>query len=379
MILAHPLWSAAFRPFFLLGGVLAPLMLLYSFPGLHGDRFLWHGHEMLFGLAGGICTGFILTALPSWGGAPAISRPRLALLFGVWLLGRLLAFAAGWLPPLVVALGDLALFPLLAAFTLPDASRMRQKGFLALAPILLALFLGNALFHFGLMRESDTIARHGLHLGLAGNIGLFGLVWGFLAPTFTRTALQERGQDHRLGAPVWLEWASHLSLLAFLLSGLLLPDGVAAGMIALAAALIHLARFLCWKFWRIVHIPIVSFLQLAYLWLVAVFALRAGADLWGWPPGLWIHAFTTGGLGMMMVAMLTRVSQRHTGRPFRTGAPYLLMGVLVTSGAGLRLAAVVSEQPQNLLILAAILWGSVFPIFLLQSGSFLTSPSLPKE
>lgn len=378
MTLAHPLWSAAFRPFFLLGGVLAPLLLFHTFPELHGNRFLWHGHEMLFGLAGGICTGFILTALPSWGGTPAISPARLALLVCVWFSGRVLAFAAGWLPPLVVALGDLALFPLLAAFTLPGVTKLKQKGFLALAPILLALFLGNALFHLGLMQDSEAAARQGLHLGLAGNVGLFGLVWGFLAPTFTRTALQERGQDDRLGAPVWLEWASHLSLLAFLLSGLLLAGSFTAGIIALAAALIHFARWMFWKFWRIAHIPIVSFLHLAYLWLVAVFALRAGADLWGWPPALWIHAFTTGGLGTMMVAMLTRVSQRHTGRPFRTGAPYLLMGLLVTAGAVLRLAAVVSDQPQNLLILAAILWGSVFLIFLLQSGLFLIRPSLPK-
>jgi uncharacterized protein involved in response to NO len=379
MNFGHPVWSAGFRPFFLLGALFAPLLLYETFPGAGVGRVLWHGHEMLFGLAGGICTGFILTALPSWAGTTPISAPRLALLTGVWLLGRAASASWGILPPLPLALIDLALFPLLAAFTLPDVARVKQKGFLALAPILLALFLGNGLFHFGMAEANWEMARQGLYLGLAGNVGLFGLVWGHLTPTFTRTALEETGGDARLGAPPWLEWSAHVTLLAFIATGLLAPRTPLAGYAALAAALIHLGRLSTWKVWRVADQPIVYLLHLAYLWLVAAFAIRAGGDLLGWPPTLWVHAFTTGGLGTMMVAMLTRVSQRHTGRPFVTGPAYALMGFLVTAGALLRLKAGMADDPKSWLIASAILWGLAFPIFLIQSGGYLYRSSLPKK
>jgi uncharacterized protein involved in response to NO len=375
----HPIWSAGFRPFFLLGAIFAPILLYETFPGAEVGRFLWHGHEMLFGLAGGICTGFILTALPSWAGTKPVSPQRLALLAAIWLLGRAASAGAGLLPSPILALPDLALFPLLALFTLPDVARLSQKSYLALAPILLALFLGNCLFHLGMAQENWELARQGLYLGLAGNVGLFGLVWGFLTPTFTRTALEEMGRDARLGAPAWLEWSAHLSLLAFLATGLLAPRSPLAGYTALAAALIHFARLTTWKVWRVGDLPIVYLLHLAYLWLAASFAIRAGSDLLGWPPTLWVHAFTTGGLGAMMVAMLTRVSQRHTGRPFQTGPAYLLMALLVTAGALLRLKAGLADEPRQWLIAAAVLWGSAFLIFLARSGAYLIRPSLPKK
>ena len=99
-----PLWCSAFRPFYLLGasyGVLFMLAWLGAYaelwpallPGMP-LRF-WHGHEIVFGFAGAIITGIVLTALPTWTGTEEIKDGRLALLVALWLAGRI----AVWLAP----------------------------------------------------------------------------------------------------------------------------------------------------------------------------------------------------------------------------------------------------------------------------------------
>lgn len=101
-LFATPLWSAGFRPFYLLGtayGLLLMLSWLAAFAGLWAPAYplrLWHAHEMIFGFAGAIVSGFVLTALPSWAGTREIRGGALALLTAAWLAGRIaLWLAAG--------------------------------------------------------------------------------------------------------------------------------------------------------------------------------------------------------------------------------------------------------------------------------------------
>jgi uncharacterized protein involved in response to NO len=60
------------------------------------------------------------------------------------------------------------------------------------------------------------------------------------------------------------------------------------------------------------------------------------------PEAAWLHAFTVGSLGLMMLGLMTRVSQRHTGRPLfmpramqvACGAMFLAAVLRVTAGVG---------------------------------------------
>ena len=56
---------------------------------------VWHAHEMLFGYAAAAIAGFLLTAIPNWTGRLPVRGVRLALLVGLWAVGRLaVAFSA---------------------------------------------------------------------------------------------------------------------------------------------------------------------------------------------------------------------------------------------------------------------------------------------
>ena len=104
-----PLWRLAFRAGFLLAAVFAVLGMarwLYwmQVPASWDDSLnpsWWHAHEMVFGFAMPVVAGFLLTAVATWTGIPGTSGRRLQLLFGLWLLARILL----WLAPGQPALG----------------------------------------------------------------------------------------------------------------------------------------------------------------------------------------------------------------------------------------------------------------------------------
>ena len=98
-LLAIPLWVMQVN-----GVINLPLAL----PGL-----FWHQHEMLFGFLSAAIAGFLLTAVCVWTQTERTHGIRLALLWGVWLAGRLLlAFGAG-LPDWLVHAVNLAFLPLI--------------------------------------------------------------------------------------------------------------------------------------------------------------------------------------------------------------------------------------------------------------------------
>ena len=78
------LFSYGFRPFFLLGAIYAGGAVLLWLPVLYGQLSMvtalaprdWHAHEMLFGYAAAVMTGFLLTAVPNWTGRLPIQGGR---------------------------------------------------------------------------------------------------------------------------------------------------------------------------------------------------------------------------------------------------------------------------------------------------------------
>ncbi|HZN29817.1 MAG TPA: NnrS family protein, partial [Xanthobacteraceae bacterium] len=102
------LFSYGFRPFFLLGAIYAGVAVLLWLPVLYGQLSMttalaprdWHAHEMLFGYAAAVMTGFLLTAVPNWTGRlPLQGRPLIALVL-IWIAGRLAVTwsgVIGWL------------------------------------------------------------------------------------------------------------------------------------------------------------------------------------------------------------------------------------------------------------------------------------------
>ncbi len=386
--MATPLLSSAFRPFYFLGTLYAPLLAaawlgaylgLWEVSSVGTPLRLWHGHEMLFGFAAAIITGIVLTALPSWAGTEEVRGGRLALLVALWLAGRIACSAAPWLPPLAPALVDLLLFPAAFLMLAPQLARASNRLYLLLLPILLALAAANAAYHYGILAANTAFAGLGLRGALYAIIVLYVLKGGVLTPIFTGNALREKSRGGQAPFNVELEMlavAVVLLLAALDLSG---ARPLWTGLAALACALVHAVRTARWQGWRLPDVPLVLVMHLGFAWLVFAFVLKAIAELTGWiPEAAWVHAFTLGSLGLMMLGLMTRVSLRHTGRPLVVPAAMKAAYLVMFAAALIRLAATVHGLGDWAVALSAVLWGLTFLLSFATFGAMLVRPSLPR-
>ena len=110
------LFSFGFRPFFL-SAISFAVLVIPLWIGVYGHGLGlgsvfgpvdWHIHEMLFGYAAAVISGFLFTAIPNWTGRMPIRGWPLAGLVALWVAGRLAVSGVGGLGPVPVMLIDSA-------------------------------------------------------------------------------------------------------------------------------------------------------------------------------------------------------------------------------------------------------------------------------
>jgi uncharacterized protein involved in response to NO len=373
-----------FRPFFLGAGLVAMLLIpwwaaSYAFGtplGAGWPPTLWHGHEMLFGFIVAAIAGFLLTAVPSWTGARGFAGWPLALVAGLWLLARIAVATSRLWPPAAVAALDLAFLPVLAALVLPPLVRARNRNTPLLAA-LAALWATDVAFYWGLYHRNDGVSLRALVLGIDIVLILITVIGGRILPTFTASALKQRGVAQPMRTWPRLTELAAGSMVAVALSDLFVPDGVIAGVIAALAAGIQVVRLAQWQSLKTLRQPIVWVLHLAYVWLPIGLALKSAALLTGAAPAaFWLHALTIGAAATMILAVMTRASLGHTGRPLVVDPIIALAYLLVTAATLVRVfgLAVLRLPYPEVILAAAFLWTAAFVLFIWVYAPILLAP-----
>jgi uncharacterized protein involved in response to NO len=392
-----PLWASGFRPFFLLGavyglvalGAVLPSLLGATMPSPLGERDaaalaslarVWHGHEMIFGFAAAIICGLLLTALPSWAGVPEQVRGRLAFLAMTWLAGRLAICLVPLLPPALVAVADVATLVALTVMLAPGLLAAADKRFLAVLPVLLALAATNLAFHWQLAAGTPVGVSRALDAAVAVVAILFSLTGGFMTPVFTRNAMAEIGAADRVREHRLVEWAAHASVVGFALVVTLAASARTIAGFAIVACVVHSLRLAGWRGYAVRGNAMVFAMHVAYAWFVITFALVAASAMeFGVAPRAWIHAFTIGAVGTMMLALMPRVSLRHTGRPLALVSLMTATYPAMTVAALLRLGAATAGWGTWAIGAAALLWVLCFAAYLTIYGPMLVRASLPRS
>jgi uncharacterized protein involved in response to NO len=118
-------------------------------------------------------------------------------------------------------------------------------------------------------------------------------------------------------------------------------------------------------------------LHLGTCWLVFALALKA---LWllggfGWAMN-WIHAFTAGVFGTMILGVMTRVALGHTGRPLQVTWAVVVSYALVSAAALIRVFGPWFSENRYIYVLtiAVAAWAAAFVIFLVVYAPFLLKP-----
>jgi uncharacterized protein involved in response to NO len=246
-------------------------------------------------------------------------------------------------------------------------------------PILAALFAANLIYYRGMASANLAQALLALRLAIHAIIVLYVLKGGVLAPIFTGNALREKGRGRQVPFDMKLETACLVAVLLLAACDVGAAPRAWTGASALACALLLGWRTARWQGWRVADVPLLLVMHLGFAWLVLAFALKAAADLTGIvPEAAWLHAFTVGSLGLMMLGLMTRVSLRHTGRPLVVPRAMLVAYALMFGAALLRLAAGVHGLGNAVIGASALLWAASFVLYLACFGAALVAPSLPR-
>jgi uncharacterized protein involved in response to NO len=382
----HPFLSYAFRPFFLLNALFAlvivivwVMVLLGSGPAtLPANTMLWHGHEMIVGFAMATIAGFILTAVATWTGRPPVSGLSLLLLVLAWILGRVVMMVAGQMPHWLVALLDMA-FPLLlcllAAREIIGAGNRRNFPIVGITAVLAIL---NLFYHLGAMQLLPGAERMAIYLLIHTILLLVTVIAGRVVPNFTANWLRARGATRLPANDALVDRLTIVVTVAVGIGASTAPTSTVTGLVAFAAAVLHVMRLSRWCGLATVDEPLLFVLHIAYAWLPIGYALT-GCVAFGWlfAPTAALHALTMGAIGGMILAMTTRVSLGHTGRPLMasrlTVVAYLMLGLAVIVRV---LGPLVSADYLATVELSALCWVFAFAIFAWVYWPVLTGPPL---
>jgi uncharacterized protein involved in response to NO len=368
------LFDYGFRPFFLLCGVYALIMVPWwmyrfahasvAFGGL--PALYWHAHEMIYGFVMAAIAGFLLTAVPSWTSQRGSAGWPLIGAVALWIAGRVAMSMTAAVPFWLLAALELSLVPYLLALLAPPILRTRNRNLPVLA-VLVVLWLIDGAFVLSLARGDSLLAAGALRLAIDFVLVLLTIIAGRIVPAFTNNALRRRGDTAGTVTRKPLEFAVIGLMIAIAVTDLFAPELWLSGVLAALAALAHLLRLAGWRSFRTRGEPILWIMHVAYAWIPLGLALKAFALLgdFSWA-AKWNHAFGAGALATMILAVMTRVALGHTGRPLEVsravGAAYLLL----TCAALLRVFGAALFPAHYLLTLSAagFAWTLAFGIFL---------------
>jgi uncharacterized protein involved in response to NO len=298
-----------------------------------------HGPAMLFLGFTPFVFGFLLTVVPRWMGRPDLAWQHYGPVGVLLALGVTCAHIGLWSARLPLLLGGLGILGtgwglgLLSLAQLLLISRRDGKppcwhavsAFAAMALGLLALLCA-----IGFVITIDPRSLRWANL-LAVNgflLPVFLTVAHRMVPFFARMVVT----DYQPWRPDWL-----LAAIWVLLGLRLLGEGFGQA-IALTLGSIGLAlstAVMVFRWWPCKSAPgLLNALLWGFLWAPAGFALSA-LDACGLALGRApLHALLIGFAGSMLVAMVTRVTQGHSGRPLA------MFGLAWVAFAGIQLAAI---------------------------------------
>jgi len=378
-IFDYPLFALGFRAFFALAG-LAALVLIVLWNAIFNGTLTsehyypnnyWHAHEMLLGYAVAVIAGFLLTAVKNWTGKQTLIGDQLAGLCLLWLYGRILPFYAGALPDGLIALVDFSFLPILAYQVSKPILQAKQFGNLFFIGLLMLLALGNGLIHAEMLGLQENVAFIGIQLVVATIVILILIIAGRVFPFFT-----ERGIPGTLiiRNPL-LDSLSVASAVAVFALQLFDISGTLLALAAVVAVAVNIARLAGWYVQRIWYVPLLWVLYAGYSWIILGFILTALSAYSVVLPTLALHAFTLGGIGVLTLGMMARVSLGHTGRALKASNAIAIAFVLINVAALFRVLLPIAMPGwyENLIYVSTLSWLAAFSLFIFVYAPILTS------
>lgn len=315
-----PIFRLGFRPFFLVAGLFAIISMIiwmasyvfsveFAFSGLAPG--VWHAHEMLFGYVMAVVAGFLLTAIKNWTGVEVLRGKGLAALLSLWLVARILPLFGLMFSIELIAIVDVLFMLVLALVCLRPVVKVKQYNQIIIITLLFVLMLCNVFFYLGVIGVIEMGVQWGLYSAMYMVIALVLLMMRRVMPMFIENGVD--GDVEMTNHP-WVDVASLVFLFCLWAFDVFINHEQLSSLMAAILTLLHVIRLSGWYTNKIWSKPLVWVLVLAYAFFIMGFALKALALVVDISPFLSTHAFTVGGIGLVTIGMMSRVSLGHTGR-----------------------------------------------------------------
>ena len=315
-----PVLRLGFRPFFLAAGLFAMVsmalwmsVMVFSIelPLSNMSVTNWHAHEMIFGYTMAVVAGFLLTAIKNWTGIEVLRGKAIAFLFLLWLLARILPLTGDMVPILLVAVVDTAFFLMLAIACLRPVIQVRQYKQIGIISKLFLLMLCNISFYLGVSGVLTEGIQWGLYSAIYMIIALVLMMMRRVMPMFIQNGVDG---DVEIKNRAWIDHSSLALLVALWLSDVFTHYNQITALLASVLTVLHVIRLAGWYSYKVWQKPLVWILVVAYVFIIMGFALTAASVYFDISPFLATHAFTVGGIGLVTIGMMSRVTLGHTGR-----------------------------------------------------------------
>ena len=380
-----PLWQLGFRAFFLGGAVFSVITLslwLLLYRGVIniqplGGGYWWHIHEVIFGFGCAIIAGFLLTAVQTWTGQSGLQGKKLSALFSLWLLARIALIFPDLLGATLTTLIDLAFLPAVALVLAKPILAVKQYRNLFFVPLLLILTLANTQMHASIYYPNAISAQYSGYAGVMLITLFISVMAGRVVPMFTANGTKTA----KVLALPWLDKITNGSIALITILLLLHPvisiNNIYIGIMFIFAGTFQAIRWLRWRPWITFTVPLLWSLHLG------IKALAFGLILLGLsylfpeiPTNHSWHLLTIGGIGGIILAMISRVSLGHTGRALQ--APKLMS----LAFSALVIASILRSfgpwlMPEKTLLfidISGLLWIVSFTLFVIFYGPMLLKP-----
>ena len=377
-----PLLRLGFRPFFLSGAIfsmVAIILWLLMYKGTItlsplGGGYWWHIHEMIFGFGCAIIAGFLLTAVQNWTGARGAQGTTLLILFLIWLSGRIALLFPDIAGSTVTTILDVSFLPAVAFVLAKPLIAIKQYRNLFFVPLLLLFSIANVEMHLALYYPNTFTINYSAYAGVMLVTFLMSVMAGRVTPMFTAN-----GTNTPKATPFpWLDLLTNGSLGIAMLYLLLEPAlgfaDLSFGVLLIIAGFLQTMRWLRWKPWITLGVPLLWSLHISIKFIAYGLVFLGASYLTTEIPSnhIW-HLLTIGGMGGLILAMISRVSLGHTGRPLSPPKAMTLAYIFITLAALIRAIGpwIAPEKTLLFIDISGSFWLLAFGVFVITYAPML--------
>ena len=370
----YSVFESAYRTFFILATV-SSLFNMTLWTAFYTFRLrlnfenvsptMWHAHEILFGYAIAVLAGFMLTIEKYRFGAVISKKSALVILVILWILARVfisltLITDISWKTGAILDCLFVLILTIRISYPIIRGKDREKTG---LAAHLALIAVSNVVFYLGVLRFLPDGQRLGVYSALFLVISIILLMGRMMIPLFIRSGLDFKFEPRNWRA---VDILSLVFFVSFFILELFFKSGKLVLIISGVLALVYSVRLYGWYSNRIWSKPMLWVLFIAYAWIAVGFGLIFLSIYFNIPELPALHSFTYGGIGMMTVGFMSRVTLGHTGRNvFAPPKVVFWIFTVLLAGAIVRVFFPIIDSANYMLWIAVsqILWILSFLIF----------------